>query len=84
MRVASVCVPADWEELNERGFEDTVEKWVKRKFLKKSESLGSNVEEERLTSGRWRNLASILKEKKICKDWRREVRWSLCDGVENA
>ena len=79
-----MCVPADWEELNERGFEDTVEKWVKRKFLKKSESLGSNMEEERLTSGRWRNLASILKEKKICKDWRREVRWSLCDGVENA
>ena len=79
-----MCVPADWEELNERGFEDTVEKWVKRKFLKKSESLGSNMEEERLTSGRWRNLASILKEKKNCKDWRREVRWSLCDGVENA
>ena len=57
-------VPADWEELKERGFEDTVEKGVKRKFLKKSEGLGSNME-ERLTSGRWRNLASILKEKKV-------------------
>ena len=84
MRVASLWVPADWKELKERGFEDTVEKGIKRKFLKKSEGLGSNMEEERLTSGRWRNLASILKEKKVCKDWRWEVRWSLCDGVENA
>ena len=53
------------KELRETGIEDTVENGGKRKFLKKSKGLGSNMEEERLTSGRWRKLSSILKEKSL-------------------
>lgn len=61
--VTGACASADWEELEDGGFEDTAERGANGQFLRKSEGLGSNTQGERLTSGRQRDMSSILKEK---------------------